>query len=126
MKQFVAKLFVAVAVMTAALFPVAPLASAQTKADICKGVAASGASCTEDQNGSTVNGAIQLVVNLLSSVIGVAAVIMIILGGFKYITSGGDSSSVSSAKNTILYAIVGLLVVAFAQLIVQFVIGEST
>ena len=49
---------------------------------------------------------------------------MIIYGGFRYVTSGGDSGHVSSAKNTIIYAIVGLVVVALAQFIVQYVLNQ--
>ncbi|MDQ3064759.1 MAG: pilin [bacterium] len=64
------------------------------------------------------------IVNILSWVVGVVAVIMIIIGGFKYITSGGNDSNVASAKNTILYAIIGLVIVALAQFIVRFVIGR--
>jgi hypothetical protein len=56
----------------------------------------------------------------------VVAVIMIIVGGLKYITSGGDSGNITSAKNTILYAIVGLIVVALAQIIVRFVLERAT
>lgn len=66
------------------------------------------------------------VINILSLGVGVVAVIMIILGGFRYITSGGDSGNVTSAKNTILYAVVGLVVVALAQVIVRFVIARAT
>jgi hypothetical protein len=51
---------------------------------------------------------------------------MIILGGFKYITSGGDTGNVTGAKNTILYAIVGLVIVALAQIIVRFVLDKTT
>jgi hypothetical protein len=51
---------------------------------------------------------------------------MIIFGGFKYITSGGESGNVTSAKNTIIYAVIGLVIVAFAQFIVQFVLGKIT
>jgi hypothetical protein len=49
---------------------------------------------------------------------------MIIIGGFRYITAGGDSNNVSAAKNTIIYAIIGLVIVAFAQIIVQFVLNK--
>jgi len=63
-------------------------------------------------------------VNVFSVIVGVVAVIMIIIGGFRYITSGGDSNNISSAKNTIIYAIIGLIVVALAQFIVQFVLGR--
>lgn len=64
------------------------------------------------------------IVNLLSVVVGVVAVIMIIVGGFRYITSGGESSNVSGAKNTLIYAIVGLIIVALAQFIVHFVLSN--
>jgi len=59
-------------------------------------------------------------------IVGIAAVIMIIVGGFRYITSGGNDASVTSAKNTILYAVIGLIVVALSQLIVRFVLGKLT
>jgi hypothetical protein len=59
-------------------------------------------------------------------VVGVIAVIMIIIGGLKYVTSGGDSSAVGSAKNTIIYALVGLVVVALAQALVKFVLAKTT
>jgi len=64
------------------------------------------------------------IVNIFSVVVGIVAVIMIIWGGFKYITSGGDSGNISGAKNTIIYAIIGLVVVALAQFIVQFVLDK--
>lgn len=67
---------------------------------------------------------IKTIVNIFSTVVGVVAVIMILIGGLRYITSGGDSSSVSSAKNTILYVVVGLVVVAMSQLIVRFVVSR--
>lgn len=79
-----------------------------------------------DPNSATsqINRTIATVINVLSVMVGVAAVIMIIIGGFKYITSNGDSGNVNSAKNTILYAIVGLVVVALAQFIVRFVLTK--
>ena len=73
-----------------------------------------------------INRIIHTIVNLLSAVVGVVAVIMIIVGGFRYITSGGNDTSVTSAKNTILYAVIGLVVVALAQLIVRFTLSKLT
>lgn len=73
---------------------------------------------------NTIKGLIKTVLNIFSMVVGAISVIMIIIGGFKYITSGGDATSVGGAKNTILYAIVGLVIVFFAQVIVKFVIGN--
>ena len=72
-----------------------------------------------------VQGLITLVINIFSIVVGIAAVIMIIIGGLKYITSSGDSNNITGAKNTILYAIIGLVVVALAQIIVQFVLSRA-
>lgn len=67
---------------------------------------------------------VTLIVNIFSVIVGIVAVIMIIYGGFKYITSGGDSGNITSAKNTIIYAIIGLVVVALAQFLVQFVLDK--
>ncbi len=64
------------------------------------------------------------IVNIFSVIVGIVAVIMIIWGGFKYITSGGDSGNITSAKNTIIYAIIGLVIVALAQFLVQFVLDK--
>jgi hypothetical protein len=73
-----------------------------------------------------INNMVHTVVNLLSAVVGIVAVIMIIVGGFRYITSGGNDTSVTAAKNTILYAIIGLVVVALAQIIVRFTLSKLT
>jgi Type IV secretion system pilin len=56
----------------------------------------------------------------------VAAVIAIIISGLRYVTSAGDSNSINGAKNTILYAVIGLVIVAMAQIIVKFVLGKAT
>jgi len=66
------------------------------------------------------------IVNILSIVVGIVAVVMIILAGFRYVTSGGKQESIASAKNTIMYAIVGLIIVALAQTIARFVLQKST
>jgi uncharacterized membrane protein len=65
------------------------------------------------------------VVNIFSVIVGVVAVIMVIYGGFRYIISGGDSSRVGTAKNTLIYAIIGLIIVALAQLIVHYVLSTT-
>jgi hypothetical protein len=64
------------------------------------------------------------VVNFFSVVVGFVSVIMIIYGGFRYITSGGDSGRVGNAKNTLIYAIIGLVIVALAQVLVHFVLNN--
>ena len=61
-------------------------------------------------------------VNIMLFAVGILAVIILIWGGIRYILSGGDSGAVSSAKKTILYAVVGLIVAILAYAIVNFVI----
>ena len=63
------------------------------------------------------------VVNVLLFIIGAISVIMLIYGGIRYTISAGDSGSVTAAKNTILYAIVGLIVAFLAFAIVNFVLN---
>ncbi len=69
------------------------------------------------------DGVITTVTNVLLFIVGALSVIMIIIGGFRYVLSGGNSTAVTAAKNTILYAIVGLLVAFFAYAIVNWVLG---
>lgn len=78
--------------------------------------------CKEGDNGD-VAAVTKTVVNTLLFIVGLVSVIMIIVGGLRYTTSGGDSSAVSSAKNTILYAVIGLVVAFLAFAIVNFVVG---
>lgn len=67
---------------------------------------------------------VQNVITLLLWLIGIISVIMIIVGGIRYALSGGDSGSINGAKNTILYAVVGLVVAMLAYAIVGFVTGS--
>ncbi|MGE5309896.1 MAG: hypothetical protein ACM3JF_02335 [Sphaerimonospora mesophila] len=63
------------------------------------------------------------VINLMLFIVGVLAVIMLIWGGIRYVISGGDATKVKDAKNTILYAIVGLIVAILGYAIVNWVIS---
>jgi len=81
--------------------------------------------CDTATAGGGIDTLLKNIINVFSIVVGLVAVIMIIVGGFRYIVSGGESSSVSGAKNAILFAIVGLVIVAIAQLIVHFVLAKS-
>lgn len=63
------------------------------------------------------------ILSLLLYAIGAIAVIMIVIGGIKYATSNGDSNSIQSAKNTILYSVIGLVVAILGQAIILFVVN---
>ena len=136
------KLFIAgLAIVASFVFFILPgVASAQTTTQqaitngLCAGsnlqLPPGGQEC---QSGNTPNSATQSLqhlihklINLFSAVVGIVAVIMIIVGGFRYVTSGGSDTSVTSAKNTILYAIIGLIIVALSQAIVIFTLNKIT
>lgn len=112
------------------MVPALASAEADIKSNLCQGASLqvdSSPDCSTTTEGtSQINHIITVIINLFSLVVGVVSVIMIIIGGFKYITSGGDSSNVQSAKNTIIYALIGLVIVALAQFIVQFVLNKVT
>ena len=100
--------------------------SLQGGADCAQGKDQSGnASCLF--GGTTCGGGqgiFKTITNVLLFLIGAISVIMLIIGGIRYVVSGGDSSAVTGAKNTILYAIVGIVVAILAYALVNFVIGS--
>ena len=81
--------------------------------------------CGSTSGGDAIAKLAAKVVNIFSIVVGAAAVIMIIYAGFRYITSGGSSERVGGAKNSLIYAIIGLVIVAIAQLIVHYVLNTA-
>ncbi len=89
-----------------------------------------GANCAQGNNQSSdlfgSQGVFKIITNVLLFIIGAISVIMLIIGGIRYTVSGGDSGAVTSAKNTILYAIVGIVVALLAFAVVNFVIGSFT
>lgn len=76
--------------------------------------------CPENLFGDT--GVFKQITNVVLYIVGVIAVIMLIIGGIKYVVSGGDAKKVTDAKNTVLYAIIGLIIAFLAFAIVNFVI----
>jgi hypothetical protein len=122
-KWLPALLVLAVLAACLGLLPAHSWADAVSEA--CQGAGLSVGAGGKCSGGGDLNGVIQTAVNIISAIVGVVAVVMIIVGGFKYITSAGDANKVSNAKNTVIYAIVGLVIVAVAQLIVHFVIKQS-
>lgn len=91
--------------------------------DACQGVSL-GSATGCGTGGSRLTSVIGTIINVLSALVGIAAVIMLIVGGFKYITAAGDSSKTSSAKSTVIYSLVGLAIVALAQTFVRFVLDK--
>jgi hypothetical protein len=92
------------------------------KDQVLNGVNQTGTDCS----GKGVTNILSAAVTILSIIIGIAAVIMILVSGYRYITSGGDTNKVSAAKSTLIYALIGVAIAALAQLLVHFVLYQSS
>ena len=75
------------------------------------------------ENDTDLTGIVKTVIDTMLFIVGVLAVIMIIFSGIRYITAHGDKGQVESAKNTLIYSIVGLVVAIVAYAVVGWVIG---
>lgn len=116
--------------------PAIPVAAEEVLNPVCQGIDPNSADAPtlckdnakeQSKTSNTIygkDGIITKAIRLLSIVIGVAAVVVIIIGGFKYVLSAGDPNSINSAKNTILYAVIGLVISVIAQAIILFVLNE--
>ncbi|MBR2726083.1 hypothetical protein IKE87_02345 [Candidatus Saccharibacteria bacterium] len=80
---------------------------------------ANGCNSSKDNLSPAIQGIINGVIGILS----IIAVVFIVVGGVQYMTSGGDSGKVKTAKNTILYALIGLVICVLAFAIVNWLIG---
>lgn len=93
--------------------------------DVCKSSAAAevkrAAGC--DGNTNAVVTIVQTILNSIIAIMGIVAVIFIVIGGVNYMTSQGDPGKLKKAKDTILYAVIGLVVCALAFAIVNWTIG---
>jgi len=130
MKQ---KILTIVALMTLTLTPTVIFSSPAYAADpscgkadsaagkVNQGIGQAGDSCDD----SAVTKAIQAIIKIISYIAGIVAIIMIIISGFKFMTSGGDSGKVASARNALIYALIGVAVVVLAQFMVHFVFTEA-
>ena len=108
----------------------AHVASAATNCDPTSATIADGAKCAAP-NGSSDNlfiagGIFQQISNTLIFLVGAIAVIMLIIGGLRYVTSNGEAASIKGAKDTITYAIIGIIVAILSFAAVSFVIGRFT
>jgi heme/copper-type cytochrome/quinol oxidase subunit 2 len=115
----------------AILIPVLALAGSFTLAPVASAACGTPQECAKQgvesaQTGSKDTDAKQVtqsIVNLLLFITGTVAVIMIVIGGIKYVTSAGDASQAKSAKDTILYSVIGLIVAILAYAVVTFIIN---
>lgn len=115
---------VALASITLGAFALAPntvlAASGASKNEVCSGIGG----CNDSTN--DISNTIRNAINLFSAIVGIIAVVVILIAGFQYISSAGDSGKVSTAKSTLTYAIVGLIIAALSQALVQFVLKKTS
>ena len=87
-----------------------------------------GIACAKPNGAPTVlfgqGGVFTIIINAVLFIIGMIAVVMLIIGAVHYVTSGGDAAAVNKAKNTILYAIIGVVLSFMAYAIINFVVTQ--
>lgn len=131
--MIIKKLFTALFVAFALLYLPAPLLSAQVNPldQACEGN--SGATLCRDNADSQTHennsiygrdGILTKAASIISILVGIAAVIALIIAGLRYVLASGDPANVSKARNTITYALVGIVVAASAQGIIIFVLNK--
>lgn len=81
--------------------------------------------CSAGGTMSSPQDIVSAVIQIFAWVVGAISVIMLIFAGLKYVTSGGDSNKIASAKNTIIYAVIGLILVVLSTVIVNFVLKKT-
>ncbi|MGH7196932.1 MAG: hypothetical protein ACREGJ_04180 [Candidatus Saccharimonadales bacterium] len=103
-----------------------PVSAQSPEESLCKGSGGnwSNGKCTKGSR--DLLGAVRQVSNILIFIVAAVSVVMIIIGGLRYAVSQGDQAAVSSAKNTIIYAVVGLIIAVAAFAVVNFVVVNIT
>jgi energy-converting hydrogenase Eha subunit B len=124
------KLFLAaLALIVSFAAPLSQTVSAQaSKEEACKGLGGNfnGGECTVSGDEPDIETVIARFIQVMSAIAGVAAVIMIIISGFRFITANGDAGTVAAARRTLIYALVGVVIVAISQTIVWFILRSTT
>lgn len=95
--------------------------------EACQGLDVGGSAANECASGGTrFQSVLRVIINIFSAIVGIIAVIMLIVAGMKFITAGGESAAVAAARSTLLYAVIGLFIVAIAQVLAHFVLSVGS
>jgi hypothetical protein len=133
MNKSIKKFLITVSAVGALLFPALTpslVDAADVAGNLCNGTqlsanAAGPAVCDNGATDQTLQNTVDLVVNLLSLIVGLAASVMITFGVYYGAVSSAGSDAAKRAKNSVIYAMIGLVVVALAQVIVRVVVGKA-
>ena len=118
----------AFALMLSVATPIATPANAEFNRSATEGANAAKGKDTQGSlfGDGSEDGIFKTISNVLLFIIGAISVIMLIIGGIRYTISGGDQTQVTAAKNTILYAVIGIVVALLAFALVNFVLTSFT
>ena len=121
------KIFLSLVILLSSTFSALPgtVLADNAVEQACSGLKSLSSSNSCGGGPASVNNIVASVTKLISYIVGAVAVLVIIFAGFRFITSGGSNENTNSARNMILYAIIGLAVAVLAQLIVHYAINTS-
>jgi len=122
MKRYIQTILVTFAMVLGLTSVMAPAAGAINVFKGCEGKDATSEVCKNSSE--SVQKPVRDIISTLLVAVGIIAVIMIIVGGLRYILSNGDSSKIKSAKDTVLYSVIGLVVAMLAYAIVNFAVAQ--
>lgn len=131
MKKILASLAISFGLLFA--LPSSAAAAWNPFGDACSGAGADSAACQDakSQAGSSGNqdpltgsdGLLMKITNVVAVIAGIAAVIIIVLAGLRMVTSGGSTEDIAGARRALIYAVVGLAVIALARVIIGLILG---
>lgn len=131
MKKILASLAISFGLLFA--LPGSAVAAWNPFSDACSGAGADSAACQDakSQSGSRNNqdpltgsdGLLMKITNIVAAIAGIAAVIIIVLAGLRMVTSGGSTEDIAGARRALIYAVVGLVVIALARVIIGLILG---
>lgn len=128
MKASFKKMSAAVLVLAAFMLSLGLAMPALAQVDATTGSISEGAESVKPSDSATnlfgENSVFLTVTNVALFVIGAVAVIMLIIGGVRYVVSAGDQAAVTGAKNTIMYAVIGIVVAFLSYAAVNFVSSQ--
>jgi hypothetical protein len=131
MKRLVVALGIILGLSTSmALANASPAFAATPLTDACKGAGASSSICTSQNTDLSkdpitgANGVLTKTISVVSYIAGITAVIVMMVGGIMYVTSSGESGKTNTAREMIIYSLVGLVIIVLARSIVVFIINR--
>jgi len=129
MRSIIVRLFTLTALLTALLAAMPSTSSAVNVFQPCTQGADASAVCTDvkSQKGANTNpvvGFIKVIIHVVALVVGIASVIIIVVSGLRLVSSAGDAQAAASARNGVMYAAVGIIIVILSEALVAFVLNR--